>query len=240
MYNSGIVAVIKSNGRILREDKDLVYLPFNSEYSILLKNLETRKSLIKITIDGQDVLDNNSLILNPNTETELKGFMKGTQVRNKFKFIKKSKEISDYRGDRIDDGIVRIEYWFEQFKIYSQPNIWNNSNTYYYYPGSYTPYQTYTCNCSINNNSSITNTPVPEEGITVKGSSINQNYNYSDIGILEEPSKVIILKIIGFKEEIKKIIEKPLTIQSKKICSICGKKSKSYLKFCSNCGTFLD
>lgn len=254
MYNVGIVACVKSNGRILREDKDLVYLPFNSEYSILLKNLETRKSLIQITIDGEDVLDNHSLILNPNSETELKGFMKGTQARNKFKFIKKTKEISDYRGDRIDDGIIRIEYWFEAYV---------NNCLYHYYNGGINNFHfgtnlnadshTYTSNadnlthtsnfCSLNNNNILSNTvqsKLTEEGITVKGSAINQNFVYGNIGNLEYPSRVIILKMIGFKEEPGKIIEKPITIQTKKICTTCGKKSKSHLKFCSRCGTFLD
>ena len=36
-----------------------------------------------------------------------KGFMEGMVARNKFRFIEKTKQISDYRGDRVDDGIIR-------------------------------------------------------------------------------------------------------------------------------------
>jgi len=81
--------------------------------------------------------------------------------------------------------------------------------------------------------------PQIDDGITVKGSEINQNFTYGNIGALEDTKRVIILRLIGTKES-GKIVEKPLTIQSRKLCSTCGKKSKSHLKFCSNCGTFLE
>ena len=80
--------------------------------------------------------------------------------------------------------------------------------------------------------------PLPDEGITVKGSQVNQNFNYGNIGPLENSSRVIILKLIGTKGG--EIVEKPLTIQSRKECPTCGKKSKSHVNFCPGCGTFLE
>lgn len=259
MYNSGLVCVVKSNGNILREDKDVCFLPFNSEYSLLIKNLETKKVLVKVTIDGQDVLDGNSLIIYPNNELELEGFMKGNVAKNKFKFIEKTKEISDYRKDRIDDGIIRIEYQFE--KIYEQ----KIEHIYCHYFNNYTPiwqYQNqiltndynkydgegYTVSCfngsnpnfeANNSNDNNCNCFCNDNGITVKGSEVNQQFIYSNIGCLEENKRVIILRLIG-KKESGIVIEKPLTIKTKKICSTCGRKSKSHLKFCPNCGTFLE
>jgi len=249
MYNAGLVCVVKSNGKILREDKDVCFLPFNSEYSLLIKNLETRNVLVKISIDGQDVLDGNSLIIHPNTEIELEGFMKGSIAKNKFKFIKKTKEISDYRGDRIDDGIIRIEYQFEKIIPIVSSDYYHYH--YYYYPYPWTigtvtindtsllnSSVTYTSsNCSVNN--CCTSMPQIDDGITVKGSEVNQSFTYGNIGALEDTKRVIILRLIGTKES-GKIVEKPLTIQSRKLCKTCGKKSKSHLKFCSNCGTFLE
>jgi hypothetical protein len=243
MYNAGLVCVVKSNGKILREDKDVCFLPFNSEYSLLIKNLETRNVLVKISIDGQDVLDGNSLIIHPNNEIELEGFMKGNVSKNKFKFIKKTKEISDYRGDRIDDGIVRIEYQFEkEFVPIPQITRWYfNSNQYSdpYYTTS-NPLNNILCSTTCNYNSVVSESQVQNDnGITVKGSEVNQSFTYGNIGCLEDNKRVIILRLIGIKDS-GKIIEKPLIIQSKKICKTCGKKSKSHLKFCSNCGTFLE
>lgn len=277
VYNASLVAVVKCNGKILRENKDIVSLPFNSEYSILIKNLNSKRCLVNISIDGKDALDSNSIIIDGNDETEIKGFMVGNKVKNRFKFIEKSKQISDYRGDRIDDGIIRIEYWFE--KEIMKQYIFHPIHYYYYpyYPiicGNGSAFNNYneslqfsspisstennasnwtisssgaTLNANASYNSSInycSSTPIKEslvnEGITVKGTEISQNYNYGSIGILEENSKVIILKLTGTNIDSGKVIDNPITVQTKKVCPTCGKKSKSNIKFCGSCGTFLE
>jgi hypothetical protein len=115
-YKDQFVAEVKCNGRILRIRDDAVYLPFGSEYSLLLKNLNSRRASVKIHIDGVDVIDGSSLILGPNETTELEGFLSGNVARNRFRFIQKTKEIQDYRGDKIDDGFIRIEFAFEKEK----------------------------------------------------------------------------------------------------------------------------
>ena len=306
MYNAGLVCCIKSDGKILRENKDEIFLQFNSEYSILLKNLDSRKALVKISIDGQDVLDNNSLIIDHNSETELEGFMKGSVAKNKFKFIKKTQEISDHRGDRIDDGIIRVEYCFEQ--LVEKKHI-VTEHVYYHYdygrcsyncrwcnawacpyrlnrwftqtdcfgaggpprygsigsscgtsndgvtfsaesPKGYENLNSKSVNCyhssvmdsnneQLSSKSILREQPVPDEGITVKGSETYQVFRYANIGPLEDTSRVILLRLIGSKESGVKIYE-PVTVKTKKKCSTCGKKSKSHLKFCSSCGTFLE
>jgi len=113
-YKDQFVAEVKCRGKILRVTDDVVRLPFGSEYSLYLKNLSSRKASVNISIDGEDVLDNNSLILEPNSSVELEGFLRGTTARNKFKFINKTKEIQEHRGDKIDDGIIRIEFAYER------------------------------------------------------------------------------------------------------------------------------
>lgn len=115
-YQDQFVAEVKCNGRILRIRDDSVYLPFGSEYSLLLKNLNSRRASVKIHIDGEDVLGGSSLVLGPNESTELEGFLSGNVARNRFRFIQKTKEIQDYRGDKIDDGFIRIEFAFEKEK----------------------------------------------------------------------------------------------------------------------------
>lgn len=245
MYNQGIVAVVKCNGKILREDKDIVSLPFGSEYSILIKNLETRKAAIKISIDGADVLNGSSLILLPNTESELKGFLDGNTVKNKFKFIEKTNEISEYRGDKIDDGIIRVEYWFEKQYNNFYPSTWlfNTGQAEQKYGErslGFSDDYSYS-NCAIGSNTASINNlsnNINTDGITVKGSEVKQDFNYGYVGSLESESKVIILKLIGYKES-GKPIEESINVKTKKICPTCGKKSKSFVKFCNRCGTFL-
>jgi len=115
-YKDHFVVEVKCKGKILRVKDDAVYLPFGSEYSLLLKNLNSKRASVKIHIDGQDVLDYSSLILDTNSSTELKGFLKGSIATNSFKFIKKTKEIQEHRGDKIDDGLIRVEFAFEKPK----------------------------------------------------------------------------------------------------------------------------
>lgn len=305
MYQEKFVVCIKARGKILRDNDGDVFIPFGEEYTILLKNLNSVRALVKISIDSSDVLDNNSIIIEPNQSTELEGFMKGRIARNKFKFIKKTQEISDFRGDKVDDGIIRIEYWYE--KVYEKRHVITEHVHHHWYPSNCTyncnwctnwncfrrnicrpqvwyenisfgsiggscgngsltssvgsssgttssdgsEYKSYT-SCNSNDSFSSSNNlkdmshqvncfvnQVQDEGITVKGSEVNQVFVSGNIGDLEENSRVIVLRLIGIKET-GQVIEKPVTVKTKKQCPTCGRKSKSHLKYCANCGTFLE
>jgi len=115
-YHNLFVTEVKVNGKILRVRDGQVYLPFGSEYTLLLKNLSSKKASVKVSIDGDDVLNYHSLILEANESTELEGFLQGTIARNRFRFIHKTKEIQDHRGDKADDGLIRVEFAFEKSK----------------------------------------------------------------------------------------------------------------------------
>lgn len=219
VYKENFVVAIKSNGKILREFGDTVYLPFGSEYSVLLKNLNSVSAVADIDIDGTNA--GRGIIIRSNSSSELKGFLEGCTVKNKFKFIQKTDEISDYRGDRVDDGIVRVEYKFE--KKY-EPVTW-------YYPLYYTSQPcyretTYWCNC---NNS---------DGITVKGSDVRQDFKISSTNPLENTSFVISLILKGSNDN-KGEIKEPITTKTKNKCPTCGRTAPSSDNFCPNCGTRL-
>jgi hypothetical protein len=248
------VVAIKVNGKILRENGDFVYLPFGTEYSILLKNLDTRKAEVKITIDGQDVLDGHSLIIDGNRSTELEGFLKGSVAENKFKFIEKTQEISEYRGDRIDDGIIRVEYTFEKVVIHQPiiktmtfPHTGNPNwhDTYYTSSGTWNAEsESLTRGMNIPVAKGIPSTdemkPANLDGITVKGSEIKQQFQYGYIGELEKTSSVIILNLKGKKEDDTPIAQ-AVTVDAKVTCSTCGQKMKFNInmKFCSRCGSYI-
>jgi len=115
MYCDKFVVCVKVNGKILREQKDIIKLPFGTEYSILLKNLNTQRAKVSVYVDGSDVLSCKSLIIGPHEETILEGFLSVDNiVKHKFKFIEKTEQISDYRGDKAEDGLIRVEYAFEK------------------------------------------------------------------------------------------------------------------------------
>lgn len=115
MYNQGFAAAIKVNGRVLRENGDTVNLPFGSEYTILLKNLNTVRAMVRVVIDGQDVCDDTWLIINPNSTINLERSIRNGNLSqgNKFKFIERTAGIENYRGIGMEDGLIRVEYKFE-------------------------------------------------------------------------------------------------------------------------------
>lgn len=262
MYSNKLTVALKHNGKILRERSGYVFLPFGCEYSLLVKNLNTRKVSVNISIDGEDVLNNKSLLVYPDRETELKGFMDGMTARNKFKFIQKTKEISDYRGDRIDDGLIRVEFAFEKEKpeiVHHHHRHHHDDDDWYWPWRPWNPHRygenTWTSNikCGVlkgsfnssnniigccSSNTLYSNNSFNDDGITVKGSEINQDFNYGSIDELEQ-SHVMIIKLRGEKNN-GTVIKEPIMVRTKLVCPTCGKKSRSDLKYCSTCGTFLN
>lgn len=281
MYKERFVAVVKCNGSILREIDGAVILPFGSEYTLLLKNLESRKASVKVNIDGQDIIYNSSLIIDPNRETELKGFLKeGLVAKNGFKFIQKTKEIIEHRGDKLDDGLIRVEFVFEKKIVTEKKIILEEHNHHHHdywwphYPRWYGPVYTYNSwesagsrgfssgeavgggssagfnvsySANVNSmnpvqsnqiNLNYVSTPLQDEGITVPGSVVNQQFRYGSIGELEEASSVIIIRLRG-TTSVGNPVERPIEVKSRVTCPTCGRRPKSSSKFCSGCGTGL-
>ncbi len=75
MYKDNMVVALKCNSNVLREEKNIVYIPFGEEYSIHFKNLESKRAKVKISIDGQDVLNGNSIVIDGNNEFNLERFV---------------------------------------------------------------------------------------------------------------------------------------------------------------------
>ena len=156
MYSDKFVVAIKVNGKVLRETKDLVTLPFGSEFSVLVKNLNSKRAKFTLHIDGQDVLDGTEIIVNGNSEVELKRFIRNGNMEegNAFKFIERTTAIEDGpRGIKVDDGVIRVEFWFEQdapvvttthvnHTVHHYNDYWWNRYPYYGTPIQY--YTTYT------------------------------------------------------------------------------------------------
>ncbi len=255
VYRNSFVIAVKHDGKILRELREIVQIPFGAEYSILLKNLDARRCKVKMTIDDTDVLDNNSLIIDANSDMELKGFMKGNETTNRFKFIEKTKEISNHRGDKIDDGIIRAEVYFEKqnmnhLKWYDNSKgpitrRFNNDSNYpmYHYYGDIESHLPDNCNnytYTANSNTYDIHIPESDDGITVKGNEVKQEFSSTYFGECVDKT-VICIKLSGYKigAEKLKLNKKPIYVQKRFPCDSCGKVLKSSHKFCSNCGTHI-
>lgn len=115
MYANKMAVAIKTNGKILREFKDTVYLPFGSEYSILLKNLHSQRALVNVFIDGTNIVE-GGLVLLAGQEVNLeRSIANGNlNVGNKLKFIERTGAIEQSsRGIKLEDGLVRVEWQYE-------------------------------------------------------------------------------------------------------------------------------
>jgi hypothetical protein len=138
MYQSKLVASLKANGRILREFKDTVYIPFGSEYSFLLKNLHTQRAVVNIFIDGEDVVE-GGVVLDPGREVDLERYIKNGNLTegNRFKFIERTAAVENGpRGVKLEDGLIRIEFQYEQPRpVLNLNTIFGNNSTLQYPPG---------------------------------------------------------------------------------------------------------
>ena len=262
VYKNNFITVIRHKGGIMRDQNGVVRLPFGSEYSILLKNKDSRTAIVRISVDGEDVMGGHRYIVPGKSQRELKGFLKGLNATHKFRFIKKTKQIAQYRGDRLDDGMVEVEFWYEQ-AVKTPWIVYDDSPRQpwpcnYTFGGSTSGYMrnqtTYTSanlyrveNSSPRIKSSITAscnipTPKPDEGITVKGSKVNQNFQYGNVGTLESHSSTIIIRLRGSVENRKedRPVKRVITTRTRIQCTTCGRKWRSHLKFCGNCSTALD
>ncbi len=131
MYNQKLVASIKANNKVLREFKDTVYIPFSSEYSILLKNLNTTRAVVNVFIDGENVVP-GGLVIDPGRTVDLERWIKNGNLSegNRFKFIERTQAIEDGpRGIKLEDGLVRIEYQFELPRPILNIPTWTTTTT---------------------------------------------------------------------------------------------------------------
>lgn len=116
MYSNKLAIAVKSNGKVLREFGETVYVPFGTEYTLLIKNLNSVRVQVRVSIDGQDATEGCSLVIGPNSEMELERFIKSGNMNkgNRFKFIERTAGVEAHRGIGVTDGLIRIEYEFEK------------------------------------------------------------------------------------------------------------------------------
>jgi hypothetical protein len=115
MYSNKLATAIKVNGKVLREFKDTVYIPYGSEYTILVKNINTQRAVVNVFIDGDDILP-GGLVLNAGQEVDLERSIRNGNLTegNRFKFIERTENIENGpRGIKLEDGLIRVEYQFE-------------------------------------------------------------------------------------------------------------------------------
>ena len=242
MYESKLAAAIKVNGKVLREFKDTVYIPFSSEYSILLKNLNTTRAVVNVFIDGEDMVP-GGIVLNAGQEVDLERSVKNGNLieGNRFKFIERTGAVEQHRGVKLEDGLVRVEFQFEQ----QYRPIWNStqiSSGIYPQGGILRGFDNahYGTTCSVNSfsasaTSATMDSLVNDVGITVPGSKSDQKFSTTHVGALESVKHSMVFRLLGGEA-----VKQAVTVKHKPKCVTCGKQNKALAKFCQECGTALE
>jgi hypothetical protein len=266
MYGNKLAAAIKVNGKVLREFKDTIYIPFGAEYTILVKNLESKRAIVNIFIDGENVVP-GGLVLNAGQEVDLERSIKNGNLTegNRFKFIERTGAVENHRGVKLEDGLVRIEYQFESilkpFSTYGNPmfksiggsgsynvngvlrgaDFSNGENTRRIAANAIDmTAQTMNLSASaIHDGMATMDSFQNEVGITVPGSKSNQQFSTASWFPTENEKHTLVFKLIGDLGN-NKPVEKPVTVKAKPKCVTCGKQNKATAKFCSECGTSLE
>lgn len=151
MYNDKLVVAVKANGRILREQNDTVFVPFGTEYTLLIKNLSGVRACLDIEIDGDNITD-SGLMVNAGETLELERSIKNGNLLkgNRFKFIERTGAIeSGPRGIKLEDGLIRVAFEFEKQKpvvtehVHHHYDVVKTPTNVWPYPSWVQPYPTW-------------------------------------------------------------------------------------------------
>jgi hypothetical protein len=245
MYSNKLAIAIKSSGKVLREFDDQVFLPFGSEYSLFIKNKNSVRASVKVEIDGTDVTQGVSLVVDPNDEIELERFIRNGNLSqgNRFKFIERTTAVEKHRGIKVDDGLVRVSFQFERpqerylkgYPTWDYMNIGSIGDT-----GNFNNVgrgYSSSVSGSLTASGAVSSNAI-SPGITAPGSVSSQEFNTVNSFPLELQRHVIVLRLVG--EVLGKSVTNSVTTRSRSACVTCGHLSKSNARFCSQCGTSLN
>lgn len=268
MYNNKLAIAVKANGKVLREFGETVMVPFGSEYSLLIKNLNSVRVQVRINIDGTDATDGDWLVIQPNSETELTRFIKNGNLSsgNRFKFIERTAGVEQHRGIGVEDGLIRVEYQFEH--VY-QSQVYYNSLLTHHNP-YVSDYQTFAHNAgevktksagnrllrssaagnnsvySLSANAAVgssvtvttTNAVAQNDAGITVPGSVSNQQFHKSDWFPVEAAKHVM--VIKLLGEVEgKVVQTPITVKAKPSCVSCGVINKATAKFCNQCGTSL-
>lgn len=217
--NQFAIAIRDSKGNILREYDRKVYLPFNSEYSIFLKNMNPCRAMVDVSIDGTDVLGGSRLVIGAHESINLERFM---PVNKKFLFVPAGdSRVQDPSSGQ--NGLVTVTFTkeasFSPYVIYGDNVKYTYTNNSSILRGATTSSNTFfSCNAE----------PV---GATVEGGYSGQAF--VDVGgfTVESISSVLTLQLLGADTSV------TAKDTRKQHCTSCGRKVKFNDNYCGSCGT---
>lgn len=230
MHSNDFVVAVSYNGQFLQESVGgVVSLPFNSEYSLRLRNKHNRRAVAKIFIDNESVAD-DGVVVPPNSYLDLDCHV---STLRKFKFVSSDsgEAVQAGKNNKSDDsnGVIRVEWQLEC----QRPALTYDINIPYKHPswvdnlrGVETP-TSYGCRSLNNPSLGFCDQPKSlSEGCTVEGGASSMRFRTVHLD-LESAVTTIQLTLKGYVGKLK----------VSNYCQICCEKfNKRKPKFCPNCG----
>lgn len=242
MYrNQYVLAIRDQSKKVLREIDGKVYLPFNTEYSLLLKNASNSGALCKVSIDGTDVLGGDEIFIPAGSSSDLERFITdGNKASGKkFMFVPLSNsQVQDPTSG--SNGLVEVHFWATEPDYYSTPcrsfgkSIRPNSGTF---DGGNMMFSASVGSArvsaaAVDYSATLGATPTAA-GATVAGSDSNQKfgtvYGKTKVGEATVLRLQLMGRVAGETE--------PILVNTPLFCTTCGKAVKFTHSFCSRCGT---
>jgi hypothetical protein len=195
-----------------------VQLTFGSEYEIGLHPHTGRRSVAKVSIDGNEVTA-NGLVLPGYQCVWLERPVAGSNRR--FKFVgDDSREAIEAGKSHIDDaakGVIRVEFYLEK---------WRPPVVEPFYQVRGTPFNT--CDMHTTSMMCSTRSLSGDAGVTVEGSESSQRFDEVSIEWEETPAEVITVTLRGAVQR----------RQSGAVnyCSDCGAYLNPLKNYCPGCG----
>jgi hypothetical protein len=237
MHSNDFVVAVSYNGQFLQESAGgVVSLPFNSEYSLRLRNKHNRRAVAKIFIDNESVAE-GGVIVPANSYLDLDCHV---STLRKFKFVSSDsgEAVQAGKNNKSDDsnGVVRVEWQLEReppvytySKISYKPPIWPCSPGPSWADNLRSVETPTSYGCRSLNNPTLGFSDQPKslsEGCTVEGGASSMRFRTVHLD-LEPAITTIQLTLKGYAGKLK----------VSNYCQICCEKfSKRKPKFCPNCG----
>jgi len=222
MYKNKIVCAIKHNNTPLTEKGNTVFIPFDTQYSIYLKNTSNVTAFISIFVNGRNVSPGQKIKLRENTSCEVNKFQ---DTDHSFVFKKKTKKMEKVIPDNGDDGLIQVkvelmrEHTLNDFPL-PKPGFLDNHNIDTSVAYSNSVFSSYQSKNS--------------RGFSVPGKKISK---IDDLILVNRTSAFGIEQTFDLVLRLK---ETEKIENHKKICPTCSKTFKSKYFYCPFDGTFLD
>ena len=259
VYCAGLVVAVQVSGKSAREvttsGDTKVHLPFGTDYSLLFKNTKPKqRAVVSVSIDGKDVLGGSRIVVPARGATDLKGFLDDDGVRDAFRVIEKTKEVSEHLGNDPEDGLIRVEWQFEverkPFIVKTEPlKIRIDWDDYWTMGGPVVgsavrgftnngmldeaTFSSYSSSRDVSTQGMSKN----ESVVTARGGDVHQDFESVSVDYLEPEVHVAVIQLFGKEGET--VIKKPILTRVKLQCPSCGKSWSSTHKFCGSCSTKL-